>query len=240
MVVLAYAARACIVERTTELGFRLPIRAALALGLDPNCRCRRGEAPLLHAAASAGDLELVNLLLAKGVPVDARNVGGATVMMVAIAYDEYEIASRLIAAGADVNARPARDESILLSPVHNGNARAVRFLLGAGTDPRRDSAELLIEAIREGQAEILKLLLAAGCDVNARRDSDSTPLMWAAMVSDVATIRLLIERGADVRARDGKGQSAVDWALQQHMQPNAAALRAYERRFTAPPPAPLP
>lgn len=237
---LVYAGRACLTVRAAELGYALPMRVALALGLDPNCRCGPGEGQLLHAAVWTGDLDLVNHLLGKRVPVDARNGGGATVLMVALARDEFSIASRLIAAGADVNARPAPDESILLSPVHSGQLKAVRLLLTAGTDPRPDSAELLIKAIREGRIEILKLLLDAGCDVNARRDSGSTPLMWAAMFSDVATIRLLVEHGADVRAQDEKGRSAVQWALQEDMLPNAAVLRSYERRLTASPSAPVP
>jgi hypothetical protein len=60
---------------------------------------------LLHLAASSGSAELVELLLARGAPVDGRDMFGLTPLHVATVKSRAEVAETLLRHGAPVNVR---------------------------------------------------------------------------------------------------------------------------------------
>jgi ankyrin repeat protein len=83
----------------------------LAAGADPNVKTSFGHFPL-HEAASSGEKDMVELLLANGAKVDVRvSPGGPTSpnqwtpLHCAVYAGHKEIAEILIAHGADVNAK---------------------------------------------------------------------------------------------------------------------------------------
>src|SRR5262249_6568344 len=49
-------------------------------------------------------------------------------------------------------------------------------------------------------AAVVRLLMQHGCDPNARKEGDETPLHWAASSDDVEVIDALLDGGADVEA----------------------------------------
>ena len=63
-------------------------------------------------------------------------------------------------------------------------------------------------------AEKVRVLLAHGANVNARTESERTPLLVAAAYpGTVDVLRLLLERGADLRAQDRAGTTALALAV---------------------------
>ena len=70
----------------------------------------------------------------------------------------------------------------------------------------------IYEAARDGNIEAVKQQLAAGTDVNAKDDSNITPLLWAIDKSHKEIVELLITKGADVNFKDIAGQTPLDWA----------------------------
>ena len=68
------------------------------------------------------------------------------------------------------------------------------------------------EAVNNGNVEAVKQHLAAGTDVNAKDDSNITPLLWAINNSHEEIVELLISKGADVNFKDIAGQTPLDWA----------------------------
>ena len=68
------------------------------------------------------------------------------------------------------------------------------------------------EAVNNGNVEAVKQHLAAGADVNAKDDSNITPLLWAINNSHEEIVELLISKGADVNFKDIAGQTPLDWA----------------------------
>jgi hypothetical protein len=86
---------------------------------------------LIHAAAVRGQLEVVRLLLASGVAVDARTAQGVTALHLAAAAGHLEVARELVAAGAAVNAV----ESLGVSPVEaareGGHTSVAQLLLAS-------------------------------------------------------------------------------------------------------------
>jgi ankyrin repeat protein len=74
--------------------------------------------------------------------------------------------------------------------------------------PRGD--ELLFCASGQGDLPAIERALEQGADINARSDSEITPLMVACDAGgNVSTVRLLLDRGADPRLHARAGISAL-------------------------------
>jgi len=79
--------------------------------------------------------------------------------------------------------------------------------------PDPDLADRLYTAIRGSDQAQVERLLQNGADVNLRdRRGGATPLMYAAALGSLDTMKLLIEKGADVNARSTGGATALMWA----------------------------
>ena len=68
------------------------------------------------------------------------------------------------------------------------------------------------DAAALGNNEAVKQHLTAGTDVNAKDESEWTPLHWAASKVHNKTAKLLIKEGADVNTVNKDGLSPLDYA----------------------------
>lgn len=97
----------------------------------------------LHVAAAAHQRQIMDLLIAHGANVHARNRMGATPLHYAAdashknADVQADTIACLIAAGADPNAVCKRGVAPLHRAVRTRSSAAVRALLAAGADPRK-------------------------------------------------------------------------------------------------------
>ena len=153
------------------------------------------------AKAEPTRAELVDLLLAAGADVHARDTIGRTPLL-AVSFtssigvkllspggyyplgplEPMPIIKRLLAAGADVNARDSAGGTILIRMAGDDPA-IVRLLLDAGatvTSRDRHGATPLRNSASSSNAEVVRLLLDAGADVDIRDDNGFTPLHHAA------------------------------------------------------------
>jgi len=80
----------------------------------------------IHDAALAGDVELVEMLIANDADVNDRDVRGYTPLLLAIQEGHTDIARVLIANGADVNTRAASDGGEDVTPLY------LSIILGRG------------------------------------------------------------------------------------------------------------
>ena len=88
---------------------------------------------------------------------------------------------------------------------------AAVVLLGCG--PSEDElAWLLDNSVQQGNIQVVKNNIAIGADVNAKDESESTPLHSAAYWGHKEIAELLIAKGADVNAKDDYGKTPLDWA----------------------------
>ncbi|MGI5246621.1 ankyrin repeat domain-containing protein [Dactylosporangium sp. CA-139066] len=87
-----------------DLGDGPAVAAALDRGLDPFVRDERGRT-LLHRLPWLLGADLLPRLLAAGLPVDVRDLDGATPLHVAVDRGSPELVRALLAAGADRHAR---------------------------------------------------------------------------------------------------------------------------------------
>jgi ankyrin repeat protein len=149
-----------------------------AMAADPqlaNARGPEGSTPFMYAALY-GDAAMLEQLLKHGAKPNLKNDAGATALMWAVLGGDkasLEKTRVLLAHGADVNA--------------------------TSDEPR---TPLMIAAGLPTGRPIVKLLLDHGANLNPTKhpDSESSPLIQAALAADPEMIQLLIDRGADVKA----------------------------------------
>ena len=153
----------------------------------------------------AGNTDLVQKLLTKGINPNQARKNGFTALHTA-AYDgNDDIVAILLDAGARVDPRQPKSG---ITPLHcaaaKGHASTARLLIsrGANLEARRDHGRTpLHDAAGAGHIEVVRALLDEGAQIDAKGDGDVTPLHIAAASQRVAVSDYLIQRGASVDAR---------------------------------------
>jgi uncharacterized protein len=154
-------------------------------------------ATVLVWAAYNGHIDIVKILIAKGVDANARDCDGRgnSALLCAVWSVDVPMVRLLMKNGADANV---------------GNANWTPLMAAAwamGSSRRRSKKDVLA---------ILKLLLANGAKVNARDGVGQTALSLAAAVGDVTTLKLLLRAGAYIHTRDKRGNGVLMGAVQHH------------------------
>ncbi|MBA4159162.1 MAG: ankyrin repeat domain-containing protein [Gemmatimonadetes bacterium] len=191
------------------------------------------EWTLLHAAAQNGRLAVVDLLLARGLDVNAREKGDDTYAMHwAAAAGHLDVVRRLADAGGDVVGRGDDHELDVIGwatcwdGCDDAAHRAVAdFLVSRGAQHHIFSAIALNLA-----DEVRRLVAANSAALNSRmsrNENSQTPLHFAARMNRPQMISVLLELGADPLAVDGAGQPVAAYATAQAVdRPVMDAIRA--------------
>jgi ankyrin repeat protein len=156
----------------------------------------------LHMAAAAFRRSTVELLVARGADVRAKNRRGAEPLHYAADANHWDPAAQ---------------------------AETIEYLISAGADPDADDKSgttALHRAVRTRSAAAVKALLDGGADPRKRNTHGSTPLHLAvqptgrggsnsprAREQELAIIALLLEHGARPADRDSRGKRAHDVAV---------------------------
>ena len=82
-------------------------------------------------------------------------------------------------------------------------------------------AWLLDNSVQAGNIQVVEHNIANGADVNAKDESESTPLHSAALFGHKEIAELLIAKGANVNAKNDGGRTPLDYAKRK---PEIAAL----------------
>ncbi len=247
LLVAAYIVRKTILERHLVAAMEMNDTALVRSLLDSwpcpvNARFHREEGGSwmsgtggtpLHWAA--GRREMMELLIAKGADVNAREGHGFTPLHLVsgIIGTNEECAALLIANGADVNAKDNENATALHWALFGGDEGMARMLVDKGAQVdvfaasglgRVDKVEEFLKqnpgllyaevlqgwtplhfAARCGRQEVAALLLSKGAAVDAQDEVGRTPLHEAAWSGDTPVAELLIAKGADVNAKDPRG-----------------------------------
>ncbi|MBN1629515.1 MAG: ankyrin repeat domain-containing protein [Thermoleophilia bacterium] len=124
--------------------------------------CDNGITPLM-AAAHAGALEPLRLLLAAGAPVDTQESHGYTALMLACNAGHAVCVRLLLGAGADLHAADDEGLTSLMFAAKNGHNDVVRILLERGADPialNERGLSAVILAKQKGHTETVAILLS--------------------------------------------------------------------------------
>src|SRR5258708_22275584 len=100
----------------------------------------------------------------------------------------------------------AQGAAALIAAATRNDVAMVDLLLRAGADPKAaneySATALYAAASENADPAITKKLLAAGADPNVALPSGETPLMHAARLGNVETVRVLLASGADTHAQE--------------------------------------
>ncbi len=140
---------------------------------------------LLHRAAMAGGLKLMEKLIAKGANVNAVTTEGYSPVVAAVVRQQPEAVILLLRKGADAN-------TVLIQGL----------------------TLLHLYAARDN-IDVVKVLIEKGANVNAADDEKRTPLMLAANSGNTTILKYLVYKNADVSLKDKEEKTASDYALRK-------------------------
>ena len=172
-----------------------------------------GKDAELIAAAERGDADAVNLLIASGADVKARDIKGRTALLAATQANRADIARVLIVVGSDVNAKDSLGDSPFLLAAASGHVEILALTLMGGADLRsvnRYGGTALIPAAHYGHVDVVRVLLATPIDVDHVNHLGWTALLEAVILGDggpahTEIVRLLLARGANPAIADRDG-----------------------------------
>ena len=150
----------------------------------------------LQQAAGQGDVEQLNLHIARGADVNKADKDRMTPLSRAAMGGHLDATKVLVAAGADVNASSFLGPPLVVA-VSRMQPAIAEFLVSAGAEVNgkgRGGQTALIAAVSAGQQETVELLVSKGADVNLANDQGMTPLRAASRFPAIADF--LREQGA--------------------------------------------
>jgi hypothetical protein len=131
----------------------------------------------IHAAALAGQADILSLLIQHGADENGRGIGDNTPLFLATGNATLEAGQVLLSHGADIDARNRHNNTALIYAIM-GNIEFARMLLerGAAINARcRYDMTPLHWAVQRRRTEFVRILLEHGADANARDENGITP-----------------------------------------------------------------
>ncbi len=173
----------------------------------------------LSIAVYNNHLELVKLLVDRGLTISIVAENNETLLHIAAMKDSLETAKYLIKNGINIEqkAKWSNNTALHTAALH-GAINILKYLMEQVQAPNDDvKIELLNTAARGGHLAIVEYLYAKDVDVNGQvRDAElgftEIPLMTAARYGQGDVVKFLIDKGADVNVQNRMGDSALMYA----------------------------
>ncbi|CAC5393883.1 unnamed protein product [Mytilus coruscus] len=169
-----------------------------------------GNFTALHDMCHDGNLELTNLLIQQGLPVNEENYLGLTPLHLASHEGHTSIVELLLNHGAKavVNKGTISGSTPLHFASHEGHKEIVEILLQHGADIHQgnnNQSRPIHLATHENHLDIVKFMIENGANVNDINKNGSTPLHLASYNNLTEMAEFLIKNGADInRAKNDK------------------------------------
>lgn len=173
---------------------------------------------MLQVASAAGQCDLIELLIKRGVDCDAFCSYYGTALQAACRYGQDQIVRILPNANASHMIGGGKYNTALHAAIVGGNLHCVTLLLEAGADTEllgQHAAEYdslaanktpLRLAIERKQADIAVALIEKGADIGARLYEQQPLLVETSIWGNHCVFRALLAAGADIQV---KGQNSI-------------------------------
>lgn len=215
------------------------VKALLAKGVDADSRGLLRRTPLM-LAAGAVCTEVLQLLLEKGVDVNAKDNDGRTALIYLIyvgmrtgldtvVAKAQDAARDLVNKGADINAKDNGGITVLMYAVQRRDSAIVSMLLEKGAEvnaKRSDGQTALMDTVGGGGAQIARMLIDKGAKINDTNEKGQTALILAAEAAyNEDVVSVLLAKGADVSAKDKERNTALKIATRNGNSKIVAMLK---------------
>lgn len=175
----------------------------------------RNMATPLYYASFVGLQHTVELLLEKGVNVNAQGGYYGNALQAASDRGHKDIVQLLLGAGADVCAQGREHSNALQAASSRGYTEIVQLLLEEGANVNSQGRYFgysLQAASYQGYKDIVQLLLEEGADVNAQSQRYGNALQAASINGHKEIVQLLLGEGANVNTQGGSYGNALQAA----------------------------
>lgn len=175
---------------------------------------------LLHTAADAGNLEMVNALLARGADPNLKTAAGLKPYDVAIGTMVKAVLARAMNAPAMVSTRPA-DAAPAAATGGKGNGACAAVVAERANNGRSAAMRPILRArddIWYNHPDELALLLEDCVGANQKDDVGSGLLHSAASRDRIEAAKILLAHGASRSLRDTAGRIPADYATSDEMK----------------------
>ncbi|MHC9537915.1 MAG: ankyrin repeat domain-containing protein [Vulcanimicrobiota bacterium] len=166
--------------------------------------------------AGIGDFQAVQLFLASGMNVNARNDKGRTALSLAAQENHFQAVDWLIKKNADINAEDCNHVTVLTYALSPKGPDSAMLLIQNGADISGKNNPILA-AVDLGYVDIVKLLVSK--KVKLELDDDRglrwSPLRRALEHDNQEMARILISAGDDVNSRDNSGYTPLHKAAEK-------------------------
>ena len=197
-------------------------------------RNRHGRTALHEAVVVSRNTETVEILLAHGSDVNAKDDNGKTALHLATFYGRLVYMKLLLKHGGDINAVDFEYGTVLHTAVQSQDFETVNFVIGHGGCHSLNMSNVkgitpLHVAFStfytdKWVVKLIRLFVASGCNVLAANNWGSSALHLAASrmfrqrENNNSVIKLLMEAGCDSTAEDRKGKTALHYAARTSLK----------------------
>jgi len=167
----------------------------------------------IHLAAKCNAIEIVKILLSRGVDVDLASKKKETPLLFAINNNHLNMVKLLVESGADVN-YISNGSPLLTYACSQGKTQIASYLLEKKADPskkdKHQNTALHLASCEGNYHELVELLLKNLNNVNEKNGRGKSALYLACDApSNDKTVDILIAYGAEVNAISPKGATAL-------------------------------
>jgi ankyrin repeat protein len=163
---------------------------------------------VLFIAAQQGNIDTVELLIARGVRLDAQNADHNTALMIAAQRGHMSIVHALINAKASLVKADKEGRTALHLATAANHAGVVHVLLQARAKLKlsvHELSEAMLVATHHGNAHLIPAFILAGANPNTVHESGETCLLWAAGNKQPEVVNALLRAGANPNIANARG-----------------------------------
>ncbi|MBV2146268.1 MAG: ankyrin repeat domain-containing protein, partial [Wolbachia endosymbiont of Pissodes strobi] len=164
----------------------------------------------LLSAVKSSDLNKVEDLISQGAILEVKDSNGNTLLHYASQNNHLEVVEYLIKKGASLKAKNKDGETPLELAVQKNYIGIIEFL----KKTQLDLDEELLATVKGNDLNKVKALVSQGASLEAKDNSDNTPLHNACNNGHVKVVEYLIKEGASLKAKNKDGEAPLHVAVQ--------------------------
>ncbi len=192
---------------------------------DPNIVNSHGDT-LLLAAATMGNIDAVERLLAMGADVNKQNAFSRDTAVLRSVYGDHDtITQMLVYENADLNLPNNYRQTPMGLAVEKQKGQLVDLFLTKGVKAGLNSDTLFRAVAKQNYVGVMAML-KGNVDPNVKNSAGNTPLIISASLGDTMSVQALLGYRADVNATNNDGNTALIYAARYNHPNTIMALTA--------------